>query len=623
MATKPRTCRAVEANIGVRNKYAKTLKNIELEFQYFVLKQILVALDERSMLAQDSVFDPKNPQDKEKLKQVKKKTLQNWLKSAPEQLKSRIDSIISVNLVDWLSLLTVATSKAATNFVKSIVVSTSNAQKKALIAARFNQGLIAEKWTVPIVKNQYVSPEAMNLVEEQIKQNVALITKISTDDVNRISDVITQGLINGNNESELREALRNTKGFNDGRIERVVLDQTNKLNTAVQTANALSLGVTEAIWKHVAGEHSSRPTHEEMDGKKFNITEGIYDRAVGYNVKCGELPYCFPSNAQINFCSGINKLFRHFYSGELTVITTNDGVLETTPNHPILTTRGWIPANELKVGDNLIKTSSETIFSSSCDSNNGIATIGQLFDSCLLSAGSSLKLNGSNGQFHGDGSINHEVDIIDINSLLADNFIADSAQRIVELIFARTKETRFGFFYQCFFDKDFLSIVRTLSSEMCRSNHLLSLLRSHLAEPYIVCLGASAAFYAVFGEFSSDNSSRYSILLGNSKTRHSTNVIGNSLLSKTIKTDVMGTQTNFMKFDSEISSTKVKTFSDTLKGSSFLDQSVSILKLSKREFSGHVYNLETLTGWYICNYITVHNCRCQMRLIFKREQTNE
>ncbi len=292
MATKPRTCRAVEANIGVRNKYAKTLKNIELEFQYFVLKQILVALDEQSVLAQDSVFDPKNQQDKEKLKQVKKKTLQSWLKSAPEQLKSRIDSIISVNLVDWLSLLTVATSKVATNFVKSIVVSTSNAQKKALIAARFNQGLIAENWTVPIVKNQYVSPEAMNLVEEQIKQNVALITKISTDDVNRISDVITQGLINGNNENELREALRNTKGFNDGRIERVVLDQTNKLNTAVQTANALSLGVTEAIWKHVAGEHSSRPTHEEMDGKKFNITEGIYDRAVGYNVKCGELPFC-------------------------------------------------------------------------------------------------------------------------------------------------------------------------------------------------------------------------------------------------------------------------------------------------------------------------------------------
>lgn len=292
MANKPRTCRAVEANVGVRNKYAKAVKKIELDFQYFVLKQILVALDEQSLLAQDSVFDPKNQQEKEKLKQVKKKVLQSWAKTSPEALKRRIDSIVSSNLVKWLSLLTVASTKAATNFVKSVVSSTSNAQRKALVAARFNKGLIAEKWTVPIVKNQYVSPEAMSIVEEEIKKNVALITKISTDDVNRISDVVTQGLINGNGENELREALRNTNGFNEGRIERVVLDQTNKLNTAVQTANAISLGVTEAIWKHVAGQFSSRETHVEMDGKKFNITEGLYDRAVGYNVKCGELPYC-------------------------------------------------------------------------------------------------------------------------------------------------------------------------------------------------------------------------------------------------------------------------------------------------------------------------------------------
>lgn len=35
-----------------------------------------------------------------------------------------------------------------------------------------------------------------------------------------------------------------------------------------------------------------------------------------------------------------------------------------------------------------------------------------------------------------------------------------------------------------------------------------------------------------------------------------------------------------------------------------------ILKVSRRHFSGHVYNLQTSTGWYIAEGIITHNCRC-------------
>lgn len=290
--TKVRTCRAVEANVGVRKAYSKKLLTIHRDFQSFVLKQILIELNSQNVLAEDSVFSPKTPEEKAKQEAIKKKVLASWAKLKPDELKKRVDSIISSNLVKWLSLLGVASTKAVSNFVKSIVLTTSQSQRRALVSAKFNPNLITDKWTVPIVGKQYVAPETAALVNDAIKQNIELITKISSDDVNRISEAVIKGLAEGKDERALREELTKTDGFDSKRIERVVLDQSNKLNNAVQTANALSLGVTEAIWKHVAGQFSSRETHIKMDGKRFNIQEGLFDSAVGYNVKCGELPYC-------------------------------------------------------------------------------------------------------------------------------------------------------------------------------------------------------------------------------------------------------------------------------------------------------------------------------------------
>jgi hypothetical protein len=36
---------------------------------------------------------------------------------------------------------------------------------------------------------------------------------------------------------------------------------------------------------------------------------------------------------------------------------------------------------------------------------------------------------------------------------------------------------------------------------------------------------------------------------------------------------------------------------------------VQICKVERRQFAGHVYNLETTQGWYIAENIITHNCR--------------
>ena len=90
----------------------------------------------------------------------------------------------------------------------------------------------------------------------------------------------------------LRAELMSTNGFDGARAERVALDQINKINQQVQILNAQSIGCTQARWKHVPGQYTSRKTHMAMDGKTFNLNEGLYDESVQRNVIPGQLPYC-------------------------------------------------------------------------------------------------------------------------------------------------------------------------------------------------------------------------------------------------------------------------------------------------------------------------------------------
>jgi hypothetical protein len=42
----------------------------------------------------------------------------------------------------------------------------------------------------------------------------------------------------------------------------------------------------------------------------------------------------------------------------------------------------------------------------------------------------------------------------------------------------------------------------------------------------------------------------------------------------------------------------------------------NVVSVNTRMFSGHVYNLQTISGWYVTNGIVTHNCRCSMVYIY-------
>ena len=64
---------------------------------------------------------------------------------------------------------------------------------------------------------------------------------------------------------------------------------------------------------------------------------------------------CFVGDTEVSSPTTIERGFDRVYSGKLVTITTSSGnKLTGTPNHPILTPRGWVGLGRLRKGDNVI-----------------------------------------------------------------------------------------------------------------------------------------------------------------------------------------------------------------------------------------------------------------------------
>jgi hypothetical protein len=113
---------------------------------------------------------------------------------------------------------------------------------------------------------------------------------------------------------------------------------------------------------------------------------------------------CFPGDTRIKTPSPVEIGYRRQYHGDLVRIKTAGGrVLTGTPNHPVLTTDGWIPLGQLEKFDNLVCHASDTeeVFSYP-DVKDRPPTFEELFRS-LEVLGHSERMVGRDVDFHGDG----------------------------------------------------------------------------------------------------------------------------------------------------------------------------------------------------------------------------
>lgn len=582
--------RAVRPNAGIKEAYSKRLQALVKKMAKDVASEISELYEKNeSKIAQDST-----PADK--LQRMIDRLRKKWQRRADEY---------SETTAKW--------------FVNKTRVHVDRSQNSAIRDAgvrgfdiRFDKGQISQ--------------DAFNAL---VNANVSLIKSISSQYLNDVEGIVMRSITDGRDVFGLKKELGKRYDITMRRADFIARDQSNKATEGLARANDLEVGVEQGEWVHIPGKYTSRETHRNMHGKKFDLTKGLYDKDVGQFILPGHLPGCFTGDSKISDLAGLQKVYRRFYSGKLATLITDDGtILNGTPNHPILTREGWKPLGLLNARDYVFKrfvTDSSPVFE--LDSYDAETSIANLFESLSNFGVRPLIFAGGTGQFHGDGT-NSNVEAIDIDSFLLgvdDTNIVEKGRQF-GLSRAELSCTSRLFSEGRPFDPCLVRKLCALGDGMSFFCDRLAIFLGALTKPELLRFCIGAPLYSSFQENSLDCLTRTTKVQGNCLLGLSVAIKGKDFLLGKLKpraSELVSKgygNTGLL----QLSADDVGMVPETL---SYRDESftprygfcrVSNLVISNA-WHGYVYNLQTMSNWYIANYTAVHNCQCTYRPIFTRK----
>jgi len=172
-------------------------------------------------------------------------------------------------------------------------------------------------------------------------------------------------------------------------------------------------GIVEGhVW--ITGGFNIRDSHQSQHGQYRDIGQ-VFSNGLMYpndpNGSAGETVNCFPGDMAVS-ATDIEAVFRMPYEGELVSIKTASGFdLTGTPNHPILTERGWVALGLLNEGDKVLCANiGQNILEGQAQVDDSPTPLTEIFDA-LSGGGMSQRIAMAPFDFYGDGG-HGEVDIV-------------------------------------------------------------------------------------------------------------------------------------------------------------------------------------------------------------------
>jgi hypothetical protein len=410
------------------------------------------------------------------------------------------------------------------------------------------------------------------------------------------------------------------KGYEDGLGQRgtanyildlvpQIADYRANMIARTETHGAANFGSQEAAkqtglpmkkqWLATADDRT-RDTHRAADGDTVGMddTFRVGDSDLHYPGDpagaADEVINCFHPDTMI-LTAGLKRGIRRNYIGQLIKMSFGGPInLTVTPNHPILTDRGWVAAGKIVKGDNLIhsRIANDREMRSSSDVNDGYISAQELYDS-----GKNLRLvAGSSGvvvNFHGE-VVTEQVDIVSFNGSLRDRMKT----------FGNQLFGQFGFTHA-----DIVS-GRLLANRMLGLSNSIS---ADFADCFMSISGSGNAL-----TFSHQGSGPL-VAFGNTQTRKA-KLFKNGINHSPRKIEFLSDAVDGMPSIEQFFGESVIANSNCLPSNS--NRAFELLECTSIEtfhYDGPVYNFESDTGLLISNGIVNHNCRCALGYIIDEE----
>lgn len=277
------------------------------------------------------------------------------------------------------------------------------------------------------IQNAPIGPVVKQLQSEQVE----LITGIPLEAGRKIQEMAREAQISGRRYEDLVPEIQNlVAGITRRRATTIARTETSKAATAIVRARAEFIGSYTYAWM-TARDADVRPMHRKLHGTIQRWDDPPIAETNGARHAPGEYPNCFPSSQIVDLSiSNSVGLFRVLYDGILVNLKIGSEIVQATPNHPLLTNRGWVAAQFIECSDKIICVSKQDPRTDAMNKHKSKVTFGELFNASLC-CGIEWREIGFGLNFHGD-IINSDVDYITIDQMLFDYIKAVGFENICQ-----------------------------------------------------------------------------------------------------------------------------------------------------------------------------------------------
>lgn len=434
--------------------------------------------------------------------------------------------------------------------------------------------------------------------------------------IDKVNNIIRTGFITGRTNQQIVQDVAGKNGYlqnqNMKSIKSMVRTSTNHVsNTARQRTYADNDDiVTGYEWVSTLDLRTSSICRS-LDGNVYKYDDPKAPKAPAH-------PNCLLGDTNVTTSSSVSNIYKRAFKGTMIQITCESGRnITITPNHPVLTCRGWVKATEINKADKLIAMSESAIIK---HEENGISSkfedMSSSFDIPVDSDFVTSRPT-TTKDFHGDGIANGYVDIIDVHGFRRDTANAGRVKKVKNHSFILR-----GFINRSLERISSFNLFSNTSlpssrSNVCSRGKLSDLFRSASVHSGLLLLRSISkssinrfkvsdywGFATLKAKMVWDSISSYSgvvstsngLLFGIGESNSTDKGNGDSVIG----------EDSFNWFFANAEELPDLLASESIDGVE-LD---NVVNLVSREFNlTHVYNLENDVNWYTSNGIITHNCR--------------
>ena len=479
------------------------------------------------------------------------------LSKAADDASNRAKSAVDHVKIDWTPL-----ADQVEPYLAAVAVAGGSAAAKGLdITLPDDFGADMRKRAEDWASERSAELVGMKREGEFLVPNPNAFWQISDTTRDMIQAYVTNAIEEGDSTGELARRLANSFAFSDERAEMIARTEIAKADSEGALIGWKATGaVSGKSWLTAEDDRVSDECMANQDAGVVSLNH-VYDDGV---TAPPQHPNCLPGNTRV-LAASVTATSERRYDGDLIVIRTASGKhLSCTPNHPILTPGGWVAAGLLHKGGHVVGARvgqwGPTINLDDEDVPPRVEDVAEAFRRSDQMA--AMPVPTAPEHFHGDGE-GSEVAVIRADRLLLDASDAALGQHSLQ-------------------PKLKVGGVQLLRHDGSGALNLLFHRMLSTANGFMGSGDLSGASSLV----EPDPFERLGLAL---------TAALNPGLSKDAGDDISGDSGPLGK--------------DVL-GNTGLIFADNIVDVQTIPFSGHVYNLQTVEGFYIAQGIVTHNCRC-------------